>query len=176
MNKLIGNKKNKLNFINITDIASKPIIEQIKIVNSHFAKICTKYPPLDKKVKLIKTEGEEGLSYVTEFWTYKMILKYAKKSLGPNDFPKRILKEFAPELATPFSNIINCSLKTGFFPAAYKIAEIVPIPKINPPHSLSDLRPISKTPIGGKMIEKALMSELEKDIKGKLDRNQFFKL
>ena len=106
-------------------------------------------------------------------WTYKRILKYAKKSLGPNDFPKRILKEFAPELATPFSDIINCSLKTGFFPAAYKKAEIVPIPKINPPHSLSDLRPISKTLIGGKMIEKALMSELEKDIRGKLDRNQF---
>ena len=173
INKIIGNKKNKVNFINISDIASKPINEQIKIVNSHFAKICTKYPPLDKNVKLIETKGEEGLNYVTEFWTYNMILKYAKKSLGPNDFPKRILKEFAPELATPFSNIINCSLKTGFFPAAYKKAEIVPIPKINPPHSLSDLRPISKTPIGGKMIEKALMFELEKDIKGKLDSNQF---
>ena len=54
-----------------------------------------------------------------------------------------------------------------------KKAEIIPIPKVNPPRSLSDLRPISKTPIGGKMIEKALMSELEKDIKGKLDASQY---
>ena len=102
-----------------------------------------------------------------------MFKKYFKKSLGHNDFPKRILQEFAPELATPFCNIINCALKTGIFPDSYKKAEIVPIPKVNPPRSLSDLRPISKTPIGGKMIEKALMLELEKDIEGKLDNSQY---
>ena len=56
---------------------------------------------------------------------------------------------------------------------AYKKAEITPIPKINPPRALSDLRPISKTPIGGKIIEKAIMNELEKDIKGKLDLDQY---
>ena len=69
-------------------------------------------------------------------------------------------------LSTPFSNIINHSLKTGIFPDAYKKAEIVPIPKVNPPQSLSDLRPISKMPIGGKMIENALIAELDKDTWG----------
>ena len=99
--------------------------------------------------------------------------KYAKKSLGYNDFPQRILKEFSLELAIPFCNIINSALETGIFPAAYKKAEIVPIPKVNPPLSLSDLRPISKTPIGGKLIEKAIITELEKDLKGKLDNTQY---
>ena len=122
---------------------------------------------------MLENSEEDDLQFVTETWTCKMILKYAKKSLGPNDFPRQILKEFAPELSTPFSNIINHSLKTGIFPDAYKKAEIVPIPKVNPPQSLSDLRPISKTPIGGKMIEKALISELDKDTWGKLDLNQY---
>ena len=173
INRIIGNKIKKLNLINIPNLENKPINEQITIINNHFAKICTKFPPLGKDFKIMENSGEENLKYVTELWTYKMILKYAKKSLGPNDFPRQILKEFAPELATPFSNIINCSLQTGIFPDAYKKAEIVPIPKVNPPQSLSDLRPISKTPIGGKMIEKAIISELEMDTRGKLDLNQY---
>ena len=173
INKIIGNKNRKLNFTNIPELAYKTVEEQIKIVNTFFANICNKYPPLDKNIKLRPTLNETAISYVTELWTYKMLKKYSKKSLGHNDFPKRILQEFAPELATPFCNIINCALKTGIFPDSYKKAEIVPIPKVNPPRSLSDLRPISKTPIGGKMIEKALMLELEKDIEGKLDNSQY---
>ena len=74
--------------------------------------------------------------------------------MGPDDYPKLILVEFAVELALSFSDITNCALKTGIFPDAYKISEIVPIPKENPPKALKDLRPISKTPIGGKILEK----------------------
>ena len=40
---------------------------------------------------------------------------------------------------------------------------IVPIPKENPPKALSDLRPISKTPIGGKILEKMIISEIDHD-------------
>ena len=88
-------------------------------------------------------------------------------------FPKKSCKKFAPEFATPFCDILNCSLQSNVFPEAYKKAEIIPIPKTNPPRSLSDLRPISKTPVGGKIIEKVIVSELEKDIKGKLDNSQY---
>ena len=97
--------------------------------------------------------------------TYKLLMKFAKKSLGPGDFPRKILQEFAVELAFPFCDITNCSLKSGIFPDDFKISEIIPIPKENPPRALKDLRPISKTPIGGKIIEKAMVFELENDIK-----------
>ena len=59
------------------------------------------------------------------------------------------------------------------FPEDYKNVEITPIPKVNPPMALSDHRPISKTPVGGKMIETVIMSELEKDLTGKLDSDQY---
>ena len=64
------------------------------------------------------------------------------------DFPRQIIQEFAIFLALPFTDITNCAIKSGVFPDAYKISEIVPIPKENPPKSLEDQRPISKTPIG----------------------------
>ncbi len=142
-------------------------------MNDHFANICKKYPPLNSNITLNCPPDEKKLPVITEFETYKLLNKYSKKSLGPGDFPQKIFTEYSPELATPFCDILNCALQSNIFPDAYKKAEIIPIPKINPPRSLSDLRPISKTPIGGKIIEKVLVSELEKDIKGKLDNTQY---
>ena len=50
-----------------------------------------------------------------------------------------------------------------------KISEIVPIPKTNPPRELKDLRPISKTPVGAKILEKMIISDLEYDTKSTLN-------
>merc|ERR1711989_35036 len=112
---------------------------------------------------------ETELNLITESYTYILLEKYSNKSLGPRDFPRQIIQEFAIFLALPFTDITNCAIKSGVFPDAYKISEIVPIPKENPPKSLKDLRPISKTPIGGKIIEKMMISELETDTKNTLN-------
>merc|ERR1712055_247924 len=85
-----------------------------------------------------------------------------------NDFPKKLLAEFAEELALPYCDITNCALKSGIFPDAFKISEIVPIPKENPPRALKDLRPISKTPFGGKILEKWFIYQLNYDTKDTL--------
>ena len=141
--------------------------------NEYFANICKKYPPLE--FDTIPTEDTDNITIpeTSEIETYKMLCKFAKKSLGSTELPRIILQEFAVELAAPYCNIINCCIKAGVFPEEYKKAEITPIPKVNPPMALSDLRPISKTPVGGKMIETVIMSELEKDLTGKLDSDQY---
>ena len=102
-----------------------------------------------------------------------MIIKFIKKSLGPGDFPKKLIKEFSVEFADPYTDVINCSLRSGVFPDAYKKAEITPIPKSNPPRTLGDMRPISKTCLGAKMIETMMIAELDIDIKSKLDKDQY---
>ena len=112
---------------------------------------------------------ECNLKLISEIDTWSLLKVFSKKSLGPNDFPTQILIEFAIELAFPFCDITNCALQTGVFPDAFKISEIVPIPKENPPGALKDLRPISKTPIGGKIIEKIMICEFESDTKETLD-------
>ena len=78
--------------------------------------------------------------------------KYSKKALGGDDLPKTILQEFAIELAAPFTDIINCALRTKKFPEAYKKAEIIPLPKCNPPTELSDLRPIAYQKLQSEVI------------------------
>ena len=158
-------KRSKIVLNNVPELAQKPMEEIVNIVNNHFATICKTYPPLDIDTQISENENEADLQPITEFETYKLLTKFAKKSIGPRDFPKRILQEFAMFLALPFSDITNCALRSGTFPDAYKISEIVPIPKENPPRALNDLRPISKTPIGGKILEKRMLAELDTDIK-----------
>ena len=166
-------EKDTINLSNIPELAYKSPEETTKVINSHFASICRQYPRLKKGMTVPNDPHEKKIKYISELQTYKHLNKISKKSLGHRDFPRKILQEFAVELATPYSDIVNCSLKTGKFPYQYKKAVIVPIPKINPPRSLSDLRPISKTSIGGKIIEKSMMQELEEDIKNKLDKDQY---
>ena len=112
-----------------------------------------------------KNPIESELELITENYTYKLLEKYFKKNLGSMNFPRQIIQEFVIFLELPFTNITNSAIKSGVFPDAYKISEIVLIPKENPPKSFKDLRPISKTPIGGKIIERMMVSELETDTK-----------
>ena len=173
INNIISNGNSQINLTNIPELAQKTPAEQTAIINEYFANICRKYPKLQFDSIPEEMSDISHISEVTELETYKMLLKFSKKSPGPNDFPKKILQKFAVELTAPYCNIINYAIEVGVFPKEYKKAEIIPIPKINPPKSLSDLRPISKTPIGGKMIETKIMQELGKDIKGKLDSDQY---
>ena len=48
------------------------------------------------------------LTLISEFDSYKLLKKFSKKVLGPGDFTKRILSEFARELALPYRDITNC--------------------------------------------------------------------
>ena len=150
---------------NVPELSQKPMEEIVNIINDHFATICKTYPPLDNAIVINENENEPELKLISEIDTYKLLKIFLNKSIGPIDFPRQILEEFTVELALPFSDIINCSLKTGIFPDAFKISEIIPLPKENPPRALKDLRPISKTPIGGKILEKMIIAELESDIK-----------
>ena len=168
-NIISNGKKSNIILNNVPELALKSIEEIVTIVNKHFASICQTYPPLNKNSVIHENPEDPILKCISELDTYKLLKKFSKKSLGPNDFPKRILQEFAVELALPFSDITNCALKSGIFPDAYKISEIVPIPKENPPRALKDLRPISKTPIGGKILEKMMITELENDTKNTLN-------
>ena len=168
-NIISNGKRNNIILNSIPDLSHKPIEEIVTTVNNHFGKICQTYQPYDNNIEINEVPSDRCFEPISELDTYKLIKKFSKKSLASNDFPKQILEEFAIELALPFSDITNCSLKTGIFPDTFKISEITPIPKENPPKSLKDLRPISKTPIGGKIIEKKVMAELEKDTKDTLN-------
>ena len=76
------------------------------------------------------------------------------KSSGITDMPTYILKMSFKVLIQQLLVIINKSIFTGYFPLKWRKAIVVPIPKVNTPEEIGDLRPIALTPLPGKIIEK----------------------
>jgi len=96
------------------------------------------------------------------------------KSPGPNEIPNWFLKEFAFAIADPVCHIFNASFSSGSVPDIWKRANVIPIPKTNPPQSIcDDLRPISLTATLSKLLESLIGRRLLPKIVDKLDSKQF---
>ena len=65
----------------------------------------------------------------------QLALKQIKvcKSVGPDNIPNIVLKEFAPELAIVIQDIYNQSLIESYVPQLLRCSIISPIPKETPP-------------------------------------------
>ena len=96
------------------------------------------------------------------------------KSVGPDNLPNKVLKEFAPELATVIQDIYNQSLIDGYVPQLLRCSIISPIPKENPPQAIEkDLRPISLTCTLAKVMEGLFCRRFLPQLEGKIDKYQF---
>ena len=92
------------------------------------------------------------------------------KSPGPDGLPNWLLRDFAPLLCEPVCGIFNASVRECKMPLLWKRADVVPVPKVNPPTSIeSDLRPISMTPT----ISKVVGSWILDAVGSQLDTRQF---
>jgi len=69
-------------------------------------------------------------------------------------------KNIANAVAGPLSAVFRTMLRTGSFPACWRDANIVPVPKGSPSPSLSQYRPISITPVLSKVYEKLVAARL----------------
>ena len=83
------------------------------------------------------------------------------------------MQEFAPELATPMSKIINSILASGEWPDKWKLEDVIPIAKVPNPLTEDDLRPISLTPFMSKVTEHFVVNWLLQYIEDKIDCRQF---
>ena len=119
--KIIGSGNRNLVPHNIPDLSQKSMDETVSIIDNQFATICRTYPSYQGF--MFCSKEERNMKFISEVDTWKLLKNFTKKALGPNDFPKQILVEFAVELASPFCDIANCALQTGIFPDAFKISD-----------------------------------------------------
>ena len=147
-------------------------------IAQHFAEVSQQFLPLD--VKTLPQNIQDKLRncdsppVVSEHDVYCKIRAANKPRSGiPNDLPKVILQEFAPELALPVSLIVNSIASTGEWPTQWKLEHIVPIGKIPQPQSEDDLRPISLTAFFSKVAEHFVVMWLMNYIKDKIDFRQY---
>jgi hypothetical protein len=97
-----------------------------------------------------------------EPFVIQKVLKQLSSSVsrGPDGVPSLWLKKLAIPLAEPLSRIFNLSFQTSRVPDSWKIAHVVPIPKVINSSSITDYRPISLTSNICKTMEKMISTEL----------------
>ena len=80
-------------------------------------------------------------------------------SMGPDNIPNWILKDFSYILAAPIATIYNSSVRQSYVPPSWKQADILPIPKVSQVTSLAKhLRPIALTPVLSMVLESFVVS------------------
>ena len=125
--------------------------ESTERIAQHFAQISQEFPPLDLdllplqvKLKINKRVNPDDLPMMDEYTVYEK-LKSTKipRSYVPGDLPRRILKEFGPELATPATTIFRSIVSTGHWPKSWRVEYSTPLKKQTDPVSEDQLRIIS---------------------------------
>ena len=82
------------------------------------------------------------------------------KSSGLNDISSFIIKEAFSVLSPEITHMYNLSIVSSKFPAAWKEALVIPIPKSGNLTDVQNYRPISLLPLPGKILEKLVHHQL----------------
>ena len=95
--------------------------ESIEKIAQHFAQISQEFPPLninlltdEVRLKPQETNKDQDIPDIQEYKVYEKIRESKKpKSSVPGDLPRRLVKEFGPELATPATLIYRNIVRKG---------------------------------------------------------------
>jgi hypothetical protein len=77
-----------------------------------------------------------------------MVIKELKKldvtkASGPDNINNKILKDARFKLSDILAHLFNISIQHSFIPAQWKIANVIPIPKVKYPTTSNEYRPIA---------------------------------
>ena len=178
MKKLMGQKTTDKS--NVQSLANKTTDGNVELLaskmNDFFVSVSEHLPRLDRNNEAFDVEGQLPDEYVIDLTTTLQALRKVKanKATGPDNVPAWILKNHANILAGPLTAIFNSSLREGIIPDTWKSANVIPVPKVNPPNTIEkDVRPISLTPIASKTLESIILNMVNEKIAENIKRNQF---
>ena len=144
-------------------------------VAESFAAVSLEFEKLDRsRLPAFLPAGMPEQVNVFEVLNAIKTLKKTKSTL-PIDIPESLRKECALDLAEPMTEIINCCLRAGRFPASWRREWVTPVPKTDPyqPENCKQVRKIASTSDYSKIFETFLRKWIIEDIDKKININQF---
>lgn len=93
----------------------------------------------------------------------KELLKSVKSDtqFGLDNIDGRMVKIMAEYIALPVCHILNCSIREGVFPHAWRVAKVIPIIKDSKSaFNGSNCRPISILPVLSKILERIIFDQI----------------
>ncbi|KGL79133.1 RNA-directed DNA polymerase from mobile element jockey, partial [Tinamus guttatus] len=89
------------------------------------------------------------------------------KSMGPDGMHPRVLRELVDVIAKPLSIIFERSWRRGEVPEDWKKANVTPVFKKGKKEDPGNYRPVSLTPIPGKVMEQLGLAGVSKHVEDK---------
>ena len=148
--------------------------EQAEIIAQKFAEISQEYDKLEKDDIEIPMFHESDIPLITEEQVEEALAAMdTNKSNVEGDVPAKILKHFSKQLRKPVANVINSMIRQGCWPDILKLETVTPVPKVNPPKTVDQLRNISGLLNLDKIAEKIISKMMISDMKNQIDPSQF---
>jgi hypothetical protein len=164
----------KTDTVVVEEISHLPDKEQAEKIADNIAAVSQEYEHL-KKDDIKVPEFEKSTTPhipIAEVYETLMTIK-TKKSTAPGDVPAKLIKRAAEHLSAPLADIINTGIRLGEWPDIYKAETITPVPKVNPPKLLDELRPISNLFTYCKVGEKIISQMIVEDMVKTMDPSQY---
>lgn len=96
----------------------------------------------------------------------------ASKGPGPDGIPPKFIKEIAAEICDPLRIIFNTSIKSGIFPALWKISHVTPIFKKGAKSNIENYRSVSIQKSLAKLFDMLVFDKLRPLIAPHLSEKQ----
>ena len=174
MKKLMGQKTTDKS--NLQSLANKTTDGNVELLasemNDFFVSFSENLPRLDRNNEAFDLEGQLPDEYVIDLTTTLQRLRKVKtnKATGPDNVPAWILKNHAHCPSRSFDS----SLREGIISDTWKSANVIPVPKVNPPNTNEkDVRPISLTTIASKTLESIILNMVNEKIEENINSNKF---
>ena len=109
---------------------------------------------------------------VTEEEIRKLVVESPTQTCMLDPIPASLIKECLSDLLSLITRIVNSSLCSGVVPSQFKQAVVTPMlkkPGLDP-NDLTDFRPMSNLPFISKILEKVVLTQLQKYLRNADDR------
>ncbi|KMQ86555.1 rna-directed dna polymerase from mobile element jockey-like protein [Lasius niger] len=118
----------------------------------------------DVQEELTDINRWEEFNTITEEELRNIIHKLPKKKGTDEGISTEVLQEIYNVINGDLLKVINASLSEGIFPEEWKVATVVPIPKVPKTVKASEYRPINVLPIYEKVLELVVKKQLDEFI------------
>ena len=174
LKRITSHDQQKSETLNVDEISHLSDQDQAEQIAEKFSSIQNEYEPLQTEDITTPSFEEREIPqfHPSQVWFVLSRLN-TNKATVPGDFPCRLIKQFAAYLAEPLTDIFNASMKRGEYPRIYKFEVCTPVPKVNPPQNLGQLRNISGLLTFDKVFEKLIAQMIISDMEAKMDPAQF---
>lgn len=134
-------------------------------INNYFVEsVKSIAPPVNgefvKEYQNTMTTSTFKLQPVRDEKVLKAISELKSNASGADGLSLYMIKLCCPVIVPFLVHIFNICITESLFPSSWKVAMVVPLPKVNHPKEISDLRPISLLPTMSKVYEKMIYLQI----------------